>query len=113
MIGDPNECGAAGCVWAPGIRIPTAEPMCVVEAEQDMCLPPILDGADPACLVGIPGCSEPGGDNPGPFAPAWINHPDGGWVVVETCGWFPFKGFTNCQSGAGDFQPACDCACST
>ena len=112
---DADACQAAECMWWPALRITTADEACTVE-QYPMCIPGPSDGGDPACVSGIPGCGDPGSDPEGDewqYAPAWVEHPDGGWVVIDLCGNLEYDSFTPCASGAGDAHPACNCACSS
>jgi hypothetical protein len=109
---DADACQAAECMWWPAMHITSTEPTCSAE-KYPMCIPPPSDGGDPACVSGIPGCPDPENrDETGPFQPAWIEHPDGGWVVIDLCGNLEYDSFTKCSSGVGDAHPACNCACS-
>lgn len=109
---DVDQCEAAGCGWWPAKHITYEGQTCAIE-QYPMCIPPASDGGDPACVFSIPGCPELVEGAEGPFQPAWIEHPDGGWVVIDLCGNLEYDSFTKCASGSGDAHPACNCACAT
>jgi hypothetical protein len=98
-----------GCEWNTATRI--TDEACGAETHE-MCIPGPTDGGDPACLSAISGCPEVVEGGTGPYQPAYIDHPDGGWVVIDLCGNLTYGDFTACTSALDGAPPACQCACA-